>query len=373
MRDPYCRTLPGQLKAWDATSLRCLMECPRKYQLQQNEGWRERGTIHLEFGSLYHSGCEMFDKLLLDGMDKAAATSLVFHRFVHETVGALETSYLPTWRCTAPATKIATRGARKGEAIKDAKRCRRAKEPQFDGGHKEGAPCPDCGLPTEDDWTMISVNPYKNRDTLLRTILHYCDTSDERVLPFAFPDGTKAVELTFGPIALPLISPDGDPYLLCGNFDGLVSFAGETLPRERKTTKNSVGSFLFKKYEPDVQIDTYDLVAWLLYSDLLDPKPHGVMVEVTQVTAKETKIDRQIINIPEERREEWLRDLQFWIALGEQCAKDNYWPKNTSACHVNGGCPFRDICKLAPSSRKAFLPGEKFEKREKRWNPLDVR
>jgi PD-(D/E)XK nuclease superfamily len=369
--DPYCKTLPSQLRAWDATTLRMLLECPRKLQLMQHEGWGTRDRVHLDFGSLYHEACEMFDKLRLNGVTQEAACAQTFSHFVRETAKeeTLGTVYLPTWRCSSPAQVI---GPRSGKLQRNAKRCRRAKELQFAGGHREGD-CPNCGSSVVNDWTAISPNKDKNRDTLLRTILHYCDTADDRVRPYKFPDGTVAVELSFK-LPLPLESPDGDPYLLCGNMDGMVEFAGEVVPRERKTTKNDISkSYFWNKYNPDVQIDTYDLAAAVLYGDLLDPKPHGVMVEVTRCTAQETQIERQIINIPEERRAEWLKEVQIWIKTAEGYARSNFWPKNTASCNANGGCPMRDICKLSPSTRERFLPGERYVKRAERWNPAQER
>jgi hypothetical protein len=366
--NPYCETLPDQLKFWDATALRGFMTCPRYHQLSQNEGWKRAERVDLDFGGAYHEAAEHFDKLRLAGTPKEEATLQVFKRFITETLGAMDTAYLQVWQCTSPAQVI---GPRSHKLTRNTKRCERAKEVQFDGW-REGAPCPDCGLPTVDDWQMIAPNKNKNRDTLLRTILYYCDTADERVKPWAFPDGTPAVELTFR-LPLPLQSPDGDPYVLSGNMDGMIDMAGEVMPRERKTTKNTPGLYFFDKYAPDVQIDTYDLVSFVLYGDLLDPKPHGVLVEVTQVTQTETKIERQIINVPEERRAEWLDELQYWIKRAEDCARTGVWPKNTAACGMNGGCEFRRICKMSPSSRKHFLPGEYFVKRAERWNPAQVR
>jgi hypothetical protein len=364
-----CATLPGQLKGWDATAIRSFMECPRKFQLSMLQGWDKIGNLDIEFGRIYHEACEMFDKLRLVGWEQEAASWEVFKRFFFETQGALETTYLPVWRCLDPAQVPQIKDPTKLTANR--KRCEYAKTDQFDG-HRQGECCPGCGGATCDDWVVIAPNRNKNRDTLLRTILHYCDTADDRVQPWRFPDGTPAVELSFR-LPLPLTSPDGDPYLLCGNMDGMIEFAGEIVPRERKTTKNTPGLYFFDKYAPDVQIDTYDLAAWVLYSDLLDPKPHGVMVEVTQVTPNFTKIERQIVTVPEERREEWMRDLTYWIKQAEACAKENYWPKNEASCGMNGGCPFREVCRMAPSSRKRFMPGERFVKREVLWNPLDVR
>jgi hypothetical protein len=49
--------------AWDSTSLGWLKTCPRLYQYSMIEGWRSSAkSVHLEFGGLYHSGLEMYDK-----------------------------------------------------------------------------------------------------------------------------------------------------------------------------------------------------------------------------------------------------------------------------------------------------------------------
>lgn len=415
-RDPYCKTLPLQLRYWDATSLRTAQECPRKFEYVQNMGYGRRGRIDLDFGSRYHEAAEMFDKLLLAGWSREAATEEVFYVFLMQTAtdDPLESSYHPVWRCTASGTKECSRGPRKGEQIPDPKQCRRAKEPQFLlPGNDAPETCCDCGLPVVQDWQLVAANRNKNRDTLLTTILFYCDTADDRVRPYKFPDGTVAVELSFH-LPLPLESPDArahylcnacgkrwygafkavdevgkcdcggkwkwvaeyqEPYMLCGNMDGMVEFAGEVVPRERKTTKNDISKpYFWYKYEPDVQIDTYDLAAWLLYSDNLETKPSGVMVEVTRVTPDEISIDRQIIAVPEERRAEHLQDIMCTIKEMEGYARTGYYPKRTAHCEMHGGCPFRKVCSKSPVVRKRYLEsGEDFIKRAERWNPAQTR
>lgn len=136
--NPYCETLPNQLKAWDATALRRFMECPRKHQLMQLEGWDRKGNIHLEFGRLYHSAAEMFDKLRLDGVSQEDATIATFQHYCKETIGALQTSYMQVWRCTDTAEKIGKRGG----VVRNTTRCPLSKAPQFTG-HRFGEPCPE--------------------------------------------------------------------------------------------------------------------------------------------------------------------------------------------------------------------------------------
>lgn len=382
MPDQFSKTVPQCLQAWDATALRRYQECPRKHQLQQLDCWEGAGDrIHIEFGKAYHEYVEMFDKFLLQDVARDDATRRTLLAALSDGTlrDKLRTSYLPSWRCLSPSQAIITRGPNKGNLGPNRKQCARSKAAQFDGGHRDGQPCPDCACATVDDWSMICEFKGKNRDTLLRTLWHYCDTADDRVRPYAFPDGTPAVELSFC-LPLPIDNPDGDAYLLTGNIDSFVEIgdSGEVLPRERKTTKNDPegwtwnGGRFFDKYDPDVQIDTYDLAVDTLFAELFDVRPSGVMVEVTQVTEKLSKIARHVVNVPEERREETLNDICAWIKKAEADARAGYFPKNTAACESHGGCPFRDVCRRAPSSRKHSLATGKFVKREM-WNTLQIR
>src|SRR6266436_1501275 len=56
--------------AWDSTSLGWLKTCPRLYQYNQIEGWRQRGpSVHLDFGGFYHSALELYDRQRAAGVD----------------------------------------------------------------------------------------------------------------------------------------------------------------------------------------------------------------------------------------------------------------------------------------------------------------
>ncbi|HEX4500600.1 MAG TPA: PD-(D/E)XK nuclease family protein [Scandinavium sp.] len=60
--------------AWDSTSLGWLKDCPRKYFYHQIEGWRAKSeNVALTFGQFYHQALELWDRLLIDGVDKTHA------------------------------------------------------------------------------------------------------------------------------------------------------------------------------------------------------------------------------------------------------------------------------------------------------------
>lgn len=369
---PYCKTVPTLLKAWDSTALRLVMECPRKYYLAQVKGYRTKGSVDVEFGRMYHASLEVFDKAIVAGQTRIDAmdAALDYALKVTHTTDQDGTSvfwggqYVTVWICTDVGPPFKS-GPRKSQA-NAAKRCLNAKTSHL--GHAPGETCSICSKPLIEYEEWYAQDHRKNRNTLIRAVVTYCDTQSDGggVQPYVFPDGRPAVEL-HAELPLPITSPDGDVYSLVVNLDGICTGAGETFIRERKTTKNNVGKAYFDRYEPDLQVDNYDLAAWLLYPEL---HIRSVMMEATQLGAQFARVQRHLVTIPKHRREEWFEELQHWIKTAEAYAISGHWPKNTSACQNGGGCQFRQICRLAPSARAVFLK-EQFEIVQ--WNPLQVR
>lgn len=309
--NPFTRALPTQLRAWDATSLRCYMECPRKYQLMIVEGWRLPEGPHTRWGSLLHGALETYDKAIALSTSKEDALDEAF-------AWALEHS-----------------GTRDEAGV----------------------------------WhPMESRDNKKTRHTLLRAVVWYIDEQREEdgVRAYVFPNGKPAVELSFQ-IPLPLEGPDGEPYLLCGHMDGLVEFGDEVAVRERKTTGKTLAAYYFNQFSPDVQIDTYDLASSVLFPDLA---VRATMLEATQTAVNFARFHRHFIHSTEGRREEHLRDVMYHIKEAERNARNSYYPKRESSCYAHGGCPMRDICSKDPSVRERYLKGL-YEVRK--WNPLEER
>lgn len=74
--------------AWDSTSLGWLKECPRKYYYSMIRGLRSKGqNIHFEFGILYHSALESYDKLRCQSLSHETAQRLVVRELLQATYG----------------------------------------------------------------------------------------------------------------------------------------------------------------------------------------------------------------------------------------------------------------------------------------------
>lgn len=352
--DKFCKTLPQLRKRWSAHSLKAYMTCPRLYQYTIVERWgKASGSLDQQFGAIYHQCLEAFDRALLSGsaLDEATICALSLALTLTEDTDGVffGGAYLTAWRCTNRSRK---------------EPCPERKwHPQSPGDLQPPlTQCPGCGSEIVTSSLWVPQNKYKNRETLLRTVLEYCDAQpdpESGLRPYRFPDGQDALEIEFE-LPLPLTSPDGDPYVLGGIYDGFIQVGKEVAPRERKTTKTSLGRFYFDRYEPDVQIDTYDLATEALFPSLHSP---GILLEATSVGIKASAIGRRFISVPVGRRAEWLGEIQYWIKRAEADALAGYFPKNTASCNAGAGCPFRSICRLAPEQRGAQLAVQ-FERKE---------
>lgn len=234
--------------------------------------------------------------------------------------------------------------------------------------------CVACGLPAIHRREYQPYDPKKNRVSLIRAFLVYAD-SPEAVDLYQFPDGTPAVEVQ-GRIPLPITSPDDDPYELLVNIDSIVTWEGELAIRERKTTGLSVTSARYwDQFNPNVQIDTYDLYASIVYADE-DQAGVRVLVEAMEIGQNHARLRRMPIRVPAGRREEWFAELQGVIKEAEerayQCTHDGKgeaaFPKNQTACvQPHGMCQFAKVCRLAPEAREEMIAGAF---RVERWDPL---
>lgn len=379
--NPFTQALPTQLRAWDSTALRSYLTCPRRYQYEIVNGWR-RDNTSLRWGSLYHGAVEEYDECRCRGLSKAEALEVAFawalensgdrvvikvsddgegEGEIWKPWGSTWTSF---WRCTDEGPLLKS-GPNKGQP-NEKKRCHNAKFEQ-EGVNILGT-CPECGKPTEVVERWVHADPAKNRHSLLRALVWYVDEQSEEggVQPYTFPDGRPGVELSFQ-VPLPINTPDGEPYILCGHMDSFVTAYDEVGVRERKTTATTIGSYYFDRYSPDVQIDTYDLVASVLFPELA---AKWVMLEATQTGANFARFHRHFIRSTEGRREEHLKDIINWIKRAEADAAAGYYPTNKASCYSHGGCPFRDICTKDPSTRETWLAAS-FVKNH--WNPLKTR
>jgi hypothetical protein len=377
--------------AWDATSLSSLQKCARRYEYEIIQGWRQPGAVDLEFGGMFAEEVETYKKARLNGDDKHAATlkalRLVLNRsWIVETSPSQQTlqawgakgtlygamgqstgkpwggEYITAWHCLG---KVPYKNA-KGN---------RAKCPYSLKGHWHPGDgpllCGECGSDTETQVRWVPADKVKDRYGLIRLIVGYCDEQPEDInglegglSPFKFPDGTPAVELSFA-IPTPWKTPYGDTYLLAGHMDSIGAL-GQTdhFITDNKTTTKALNDQYWSQFSPNVQVDLYDLASSLIFPDL---KVSGVAIEGAQILKGGARFATKPLYGSEARREEFWREIEWWLKQAEKYASDDFWPMNRTACFL---CPFKEVCNKDPGSRQMYLEAN-FTR--KHWNPLDER
>jgi hypothetical protein len=324
--------------AWDSTSLGYFKVCPRLYQYTMLDGYAPRGeSIHLRFGLEYHAALEQYDRLIASGTPTEDAVRTVVADLYQRTA---------EWN-PDPTTK---------------------------------------------------AGRYKNRETLTSLVVDYLDHfADDPAETYIKSDGTPAVELSFrfelewGPEsgqthgsseldedAAKLIAMGvdpgptmGQPYLLCGHLDRVVSFNDQLLVMDRKTTTMTLGGYYFAQYEPHNQMSLYTLAGKVI----MNAPIRGVIIDAAQILLeKPNAFARGFTYRTPDQLEEWLEDLRVTLSFAEACAQTNHFPMNDTSCDKFGGCRFRGICSKSPSVRERFLAAD-FDKLEEgaKWNPMRSR
>jgi len=200
--------LPGTLiqYAWDSTSLGYIKTCPRLYQLTMIEGWGSKDeSVHLRFGIEFHQALQEYDIAKALGATHEEALRKAVLDLLTRTYG---------W-----------------EVDEDTK-----------------------------------AGKYKNRRSLVRTVIDYLDHyREDPAQTYIMDNGKPAVELSFrfeldwGPSNTTRDFGDGvkwkaiapQPYLLCGHLDRVVNFADHLFVMDRKTTTTTPGSYYFDQFEPN--------------------------------------------------------------------------------------------------------------------------
>lgn len=305
----------------DSTSLGLLKTCPRKYYYEIVEGWEPKATsVHLTFGLLLHKAREVYEHQKSAGAKHASALR-----------GALRGALKATWN-------------------KDLSR----------------------------PW--ISDHKFKNRFSLLRTIVWYLDAMGEEdaLETLKLTNGKPAVELSFRFDSGYTSRATGEPFVFCGHLDRLAAFGGQAVISDIKTTGGTLDPKFFDSFSPDNQMSMYTLAGKIAFGQ----EVKQVVVDGVQIGVNFSRFQRGLVARPPSVLDEWYDAQGPWLQILEAFAirgeglkiadKDPSagWPQNDKACGNYGGCAFRGVCSKAPGSRGAFLRAG-FKRRV--WDPLQVR
>jgi hypothetical protein len=277
------------------------------------EGWSEKDTsVHLRFGIEYHKALEEYDDERLSGANHEDAVRAVVRNLL---------TRISDWH-----VDVSTRAGN-----------------------------------------------YKNDKTLLSLVIDYLDKyKDDPAKTVVRENGQAATELSFrfeldwGPHA-----GNGQPFVLSGHLDRVVTFNDQILVMDRKTTTMTPGSYYFDQFNPNNQMSLYTIAGQVV----LDMPVKGIIIDGAQILLeKPNNYVRGFTFRTAAQSQEWLQDLKFWLNSAENYATVGYWPMNDTACDKFGGCKFRGVCSKDPSVRERFLEAD-FIKLEPdaKWNPLRSR
>lgn len=312
----FSQILPALQLAIDSTSLGEFKLCPRRYYYSIVLGYAPQAeSIHLAFGLAIHGAVERFHHARAAGADHDDAIE-----------AALDYALKVSWD-------------------------------------------PELQRPR----ALFTEDPVKNRFTLVRSLVWYFDLYRDDPLRTALrANGKPAVELSFSFDSGLRSRLTGEAFLFCGHLDRLADFNDAPVIPDIKTTKHQLNPHYWSQFAPNNQFGFYDLAGALG----LGRPSRGIMVDGMQILAGSTRFGRFLVPRDEALRAEWLEGASWWVARLEDCAEgaerlaEQAYPMNDKSCDAFGGCPFREVCARAPSTRQRWLESA-YKKRV--WDPLQRR
>jgi len=203
----------------------------------------------------------------------------------------------------------------------------------------------------------------RNRSTLLRTVIWYLEKfKDDPAKTLILASGAPAVEIRFSfDLPYDIEAAPGQPYVLSGKLDRVVTFNGDLFVMDRKTTTWGLGSSYWNLWTPHNQISLYTLAGKQVFQAPIK----GVIIDAAQLLVGGVNFERGIIYRTQEQLDEWVEDLIPFLL------RQNDFGHNDTSCDKYGGCEFREVCGKSPQVRDRFLRSA-FEQVTP-WNPLAPR
>ncbi len=312
----FSTKLPALQLAVDSTSLGLFKECPRKYYYSIMLGYEPKAeNVHFVFGLLMHGSAERYHHKKAEGLGHDDALDFVVDWLLKQT-----------WN--------------------------RALNRPWDSG-----------------------DSYKNRYTVLRTVVGYLDKYGEHdaLKTVILDNGKPAVELSFS-FPLGIASQyTGEEFQACGHLDRLATLNDDPYIPDVKTSKSDLGPRFWQGFDPSNQFGVYLLAGQIVYK--LPVK--GLIVDAAQVLVGDSRFDRKLIVKDKFQLDEFYKSFVWWIKRMEEAAieadgledKSLAYPMNETACTKYNGCQFliAGICSRSPASRKVALEAH-FKIRV--WDPL---
>jgi hypothetical protein len=361
---PFTATLPYQLRVWDNTALQTAMHCWRHHWYSTVRGLRSNGgSVHLDFGSLIHTGADVWTKGRALGLNHADALDAALEKVLGLAwpEGAERDIFggyiADLFQCTDRTRTVRKKGIT---------RCSLSYRPNL--GASEGV-CAQCLYPVDTWREYVCVEKTKNLHSLLRGLVALCDHLEaSNIRAMRLEDGRIGSELRWFH-DLPLLSPDLAPYLMTGSYDGAALEGSLNLPvgPEYKTTQRPVDERYWAGMRGSPQVLTY---TWAGTKDF--GSKFRVLYLVLQISAAGVEIVPKRIYLTPDQLNEYQDDMlgivqeaELRARMAEQVEAEGgdpsaAFPRRLSACQSLPGaattpCPFRDFCAMPRADRADFI------------------
>lgn len=344
------RELP---KFWDASTFRTFMECPRKFELSVLDGWSEaESAVDLEFGSLVHLGLETFYNNIAQGKThdecvREAVRAVLHDSWDYEADKPKLGHYADAWHC------LGTEKYR-NEKGNTAKCPYSHKGKVFTGPDPET--CGTCGSPTRALRVWVPADKVKCRKQAVRVVVWFAEEFKDTHLELVSIGDQPLTEFHWQKAI-------NDGLVFCGNVDGIFKLGDSLFVVDYKTTRQSLGKSYFRQYDPNPQVEFYNVFREAI-SEGLGLKIEGILIQAIALTQNGVKFGVGIFRQSAARRQEVVAEIAYWLHMAEMMAKRGFFPRNTSACFR---CAFRQVCAAEPTARETILR-ENFIRA--RWNPV---
>lgn len=300
---------------YDSTMISTFMKCPKLFDYKFNQNLRSRGEAYaLTFGILLHSAIEQYWRDRFDNVD-------------HE------------------------------QAIYNAAR-----------------------LAFNNSWQKLpnlnTVELKRTRFALVRAIVsyfdHYIGEAQEsyqlkHVTPMSATlkgETGPAVEINF---KLAIKDANEIEAVYCGYIDAIRGEADRVFVADYKTTTKTLNDWYFLNWAIDVQITGYVLAAHMMgFSSI-----QGGYIDAVQLLENGAEFKLHFVPRSKENLNEFLEDIGYYIAEERRCAREDFYPRNRTACSMFGGCEFIEVCKSPEIARQPILYSN-FDEVEP-WDPSQPR
>lgn len=229
-----------------------------------------------------------------------------------------------------------------------------------------------CGSATAVSRRWFPQSAAKDRIQLVRALVWYTEevkTQSLRPISMGTTDesGQESHQaLVEVPFRLPFAVIAGTQYVLVGWWDALMQVGtdGPVWVVDYKTSKNTLSGDYFSHFQPNVQVDTYDMVAKVML-----PTAEGVGIYAMQVGAGRdgegwVRFAFRPFVRSDHQRAEFAREIHSYLVEAAIAEKTGYYRMNRTSCRF---CEFKAVCNSPAAARQHVLE-QNYVRR--RWNPL---